>query len=155
MARARPNNITWSGIAESGEAELPASCGVDPITTVVTCAVGAVARLGAPLALVGCTIRQRSPTDVATMLSLTGGRIGSMGRWKMGRPRRRWEAPWAQCMGSYLWRWLRSASLEWAIGRLATAAGGHTRQDRGAYSQAGLGSTAGPHGGSTFSAMPS
>lgn len=81
-----------------------------------------------PYSVVGRSIRWRSSADVATMLCVVGGSVGSRGRRKMGRPRRRREDPGAQCIGVDWWWWrLGEASLEWAIGRLNMAAGGQPR----------------------------
>lgn len=66
--------------------------GEDPVPTVIACAVGAVA-------VVGRTLRWRSAADVSAMRTIAGGRFGAWHRCRAGRPRRRWEDPWAEAAG--------------------------------------------------------
>lgn len=49
-------------------------------------------------------MRRRSASDVGTMLSPVGGRMGNRGRRKKGRPRRRSEDPWVQAIGTDWWQ---------------------------------------------------
>lgn len=97
-------------------------CGDIPITAVVTCAGNTVARPAARPAcsVAGRAIRRRSASHALA----GGGRMGSWGHQKKGRPRRRWENPWVHAIGS------GDDTLERIIDRLARKAGGTSANAR-------------------------
>lgn len=66
------------------------------------CAVGVVAGLVArPVySVVGRTPSCRSAADVNALRTIGGGRLGASSRLRTGRPRRRWEDPWANAAGA-------------------------------------------------------